>query len=266
MKELNKQSSKAFEAAQCLITARNQNQLIELPDSLKPQTLEEGYNIQDHIIQHIDIPQKGWKVAITRDDLMQQAGISEPVSGPLFEMWMHSESHVVTDGSPTLYGIEFEFAFRMAKDLPPKEQSYTPSEVKAAVASLHLAVEPVGTRYTQGPIASGLFQFIADHGGNYGFIHGSAIPNWQEIDLSQVMVTAYLDDQQVAQQLGENVMGDPLNSLTWLANHLPERGYFLKADEWVTTGAVIGPLPVKAPLKAHAIFGELGRIHFDFKG
>ncbi len=253
------------EAASLLIAAREENQLIELPISVKPQSLEDGYEIQDTIIKNMDNLQKGWKVAITSDELMKLAGVLEPVSGPLFEQWIYPEPHTVNKGAPTLYGFEFEFAFKMAKNLPPREEPYNQNDVLAAVESLHLAIEPVGTRYTQGPVKSGVPQFAADHGGNWGFIYGPAIPNWKSIDLSQIKVTGYFNDKEVGQELGANVMGDPLNSLTWLANHLPKRGYSLKAGEWVTTGAVVGPIPAKPPVKVRGEFGDLGSVHLNFE-
>ena len=254
------------EAASLLIAAREQNKLLELPDSLKPQTLKDGYEIQDKIIQNIDMKQKGWKVAITSDELMKMAGLQEPVSGPLFEQWVYPEPHTVSNGAPTLYGFEFEFAFKMAKDLPPRERAYNRKDVLAAVDSLHLAIEPVGTRYTQGPVKSGVPQFAADHGGNYGFVYGPAIPNWRNIALSKVTVTGYFDNKEIGQNFGSNVMGDPVNSLIWLANHLPKRGYNLKAGEWVTTGAVVGPIPANPPVKVRGDFGTLGSVHINFEG
>ncbi len=153
----------------------------------------------------------------------------------------------------------------MKQDLPPKNQSYTLQEVKNAVGSMHIAVEPVGTRYEAGPVQSGVNLFAADHGGNYSFIYGPAIGSWNEIELEKVEVVAYFDDKEVGRELGSNVLGNPLNSLTWLANHLLERGYHLKSGDWVTTGAVIGPLAVEPPVKVKGDFGSLGSIEFDFK-
>ncbi len=253
-------------AAQLLIDARIQNKLITLPDSLSPSDLSEGYQIQDRIIETIGTPLIGWKVAITSDELMQKAGVTEPVSGPLFQKWLSTSPHKITDGEPTLYGVEFEIAFKMASDLPPRDTPYTQQEVMAAVESMHLAIEPVGTRYNEGPVKSGVFRFAADHGGNYSFIHGPAIADWQSIDLASIQVTAYFDDQQQAQALGSNVLGSPLHSLTWLANQLISRGHQLKAGQWVTTGAVVGPLPVKPPVQIRGDFGELGSLRFDFEG
>ncbi|TOF69306.1 hypothetical protein CGJ16_25305, partial [Vibrio parahaemolyticus] len=46
-------TSQFKKAAHLLISAREENKLIELPDALKPTVLSEGYQIQDQIIQDI---------------------------------------------------------------------------------------------------------------------------------------------------------------------------------------------------------------------
>ncbi len=252
-------------AAKLLIEARNQNKLITLPKEWEPTTLEEGYQIQDEIIQRIGTPQIGWKVAITNKALMDKAGVTEPVSGPLFEQWLHQAPYVEEKGTPTLYGIEFEFAFKMNSDLPKKDTPYTLEEVKEAVESMHIAIEPVGTRYEMGPVQSGVNLFAADHGGNFSFIHSDAIENWRELDLAEQEVVGYFENKEVGREKGSNVHGNPLNSLTWLANHLIKRGHHIKAGDWITTGAVIGPIPVQPPMKIKGDFGALGSIEFDFK-
>ncbi len=254
------------QAAELLINARMQNELIDLPDAISPQNLDQGYKIQERIIETIHIPQLGWKVAITSDELMQKAGIKEPVYGPLFEKWTAVAPVSIRDGAPTLYGVEFEFAFKLAHDLPARNERYTEEEVKAAVASMHLAIEPVGTRYKEGPAKSGVAKFAADHGGNYGFIYGPKIANWQSLDLTQIEVIGYSDDEIIGREFGSNVMGNPLHSLTWLANKLQQRGHYLKAGQWITTGAVVGPITIQPPAKIHGQYGQLGAVHFDFKG
>ncbi len=252
-------------AAQMLVEARLQNKLITLPDSLSPSDLEQGYQIQDRIIEIIGTPLIGWKAAITSVPLMKKADVTEPVSGPLFQKWLGTAPLIIRNGAPTLYGFEFEIAFKMAMDLPPRDTPYHQQEVIDAVESMHLAIEPVGSRYIDGPVKSGVFRFAADHGGNHSFIHGPAIPDWQDIDLTNIQVTAYIDDQQVGQELGSNVLGSPIKSLTWLANHLITRGHELRAGQWITTGAVVGPIPVQPPVSIRGDYGELGSLSVEFE-
>ncbi len=259
------QTDQQKQAAAQLIAARNTNELIALPEKLQPKSLKEGYAIQDIIIETITTPQVGWKVAITNKPLMNKAGVKEPVSGPLFKKWTHEAPFEELHGFPTLYGFEFEFAFKMKTDLPHKKEPYTIEEVKNAVESMHIAIEPVGTRYDASSMQVGVNLFAADHGGNFSFIHSPAIANWEQIDLANVEVVAYFNAKEVGREKGANVLGNPLNSLTWLANHLPKRGHLIKKDDWITTGAVIGPLPIKPPVKVKGDFGALGVIEFNFK-
>ena len=57
---------------------------------------------------------------------------------------------------------------------------------------------------------------------------------------------------------GANVLGDPRLALAWLANELSALGIPLRANEVVTTGTCLVPLPI-AP-DAHVVmdFGRFG--------
>ncbi|MGF1459999.1 MAG: 2-keto-4-pentenoate hydratase [Leptolyngbyaceae cyanobacterium] len=253
------------QAAELLITARRKNQRIHLPPTAVPATLDEAYAVQDQLRQDIGIPQVGWKVALTNEPLQQLAHVSEPIAGPLFESLVGPTPQTITDSSATLYGFEFEFAFRMGKDLPPQGAPYSVAAVTAAADTLHPAIEPVGSRLVNGPAQGGAPGLIADHGGNYSFVYAPAVPNWQQLDLSTCIVRALFDGQLAATKTGANVVGNPLNSLTWLANHLAQRGLMIKAGDWVTTGAAIGPLSTDLGVTVTADFGNLGIVEIHFQ-
>ena len=51
-----------------------------------------------------------------------------------------------------------------------------------------------------------------------------------------------VNGEEVAQDLGEKVLGHPLNALCWLANELGKRGESLKRDQVITTGVVVDKL------------------------
>ena len=63
---------------------------------------------------------------------------------------------------------------------------------------------------------------------------------------------------------GANVLGNPVNSLAWLANHLSARGYEMKAGQWVTAGAATGPIPAPVGSTMSADFGPLGVVSVRF--
>ena len=59
---------------------------------------------------------------------------------------------------------------------------------------------------------------------------------------------------------GRNVDGGAFAATAWLANMLAAKGQVLKAGDYVTTGSVTPPMPVKADERVVADFGRLGRV------
>ncbi len=64
----------------------------------------------------------------------------------------------------------------------------------------------------------------------------------------------------MAEGVGANALGDPLNVLEWTANHLSALGDGIKAGEVVSTGTCTGVTPIAAGETLIADFGTLGRV------
>jgi len=56
------------------------------------------------------------------------------------------------------------------------------------------------------------------------------------------------------------VLGNPLNSLAWIANHLGSRGLALRAGDLVMSGSVSRLLPARAGDTVRATFTRLGSV------
>lgn len=252
-------------AAELLIAARRDGRKMEaLPSDAEPQTLEDAYAIQDDILKGIGLKLAGWKVALTNKEAMARAGATEPAAGPLFAPHVVATSQVIEGESETVGGFECEFAFRIGKDIPPDGAPYTAQVIDAAVESLHPAIEVVGLRIANRP-SLGVRGVVADHAGNFSFVYGPAVPDWQRLNLAKCGVRLLIDGEEVAVSNGANVLGNPLNALAWLANHLAKRGHAIKAGQWVTSGAAIGPIPAPAGSTVTADFGDLGKVVVNFK-
>ena len=91
------------------------------------------------------------------------------------------------------------------------------------------------------------------------------LDQWRETDLSQHAVTVLRGNETVATGSGANVLGDPRNGLTWLANELLAQGQQLKAGEVVMTGTCVVPVPVSAGDTMTADFGQFGQVRARFK-
>lgn len=252
-------------AAELLIAARRDGRKMEaLPSDAEPQTLEDAYAIQEEILNGIGLKLAGWKVALTNDEAMQRAGATEPAAGPLFAPHIVESPQTIEGNAETVGGFECEFAFRIGKDIPAEGAPYTGQVIKAAVDSLHPAVEVVGLRFANRP-SLGVRGVVADHAGNFSFVYGPAVPGWEKLDLAKCRVRHLVDGEEVAASGGDNVLGNPLNALAWLANHLAKRGHEIKAGQWVTSGAATGPIPAPPGSTMSADFGQLGTVEVRFK-
>jgi 2-keto-4-pentenoate hydratase len=64
--------------------------------------------------------------------------------------------------------------------------------------------------------------------------------------------------------IGANALGDPRLALTWLANHLAQRGIGLKEGDLITTGTCITPAVIAPGDQMVVEFVGLGRVAVAF--
>jgi 2-keto-4-pentenoate hydratase len=130
--------------------------------------------------------------------------------------------------------IEPELAFVLARDLPPRERPYGAAEVKAAIGSVHLALELIHCRFQQ-PAACTFAEKLADCLENQGLLLGPAIDKAYALSARELSLT--LVQQQETQSFrGKHPAGDPAAPLCWLAEFLRGRGQGLQAGQAVITG------------------------------
>jgi len=159
---------------------------------------------------------------------------------------------------------EAEFAFRMGTPLPKRAAAYGVSEVLAAVASLHPAIEVPDSRYNDFTRV-GAAQLIADTACACWFVLGPATRvDWRALDLARHSVAAYRNGALAGQGSGANVLGDPRSALAWIANELSTYGDGLRAGDVVITGTCLTPVPVSAGDSVKADFGEFGVLEEGF--
>lgn len=136
-------------------------------------------------------------------------------------------------------GIETEIAFRLARGLPPRGTPWSQAEVVEAVAGCFPAVELVTTRYIDLKAVTPL-EAMADNIAHAGLVCGADVPDWRSRDLGDLTVRQSCAGVAQVEKRGANPAGDPLASLTRLANHLHQFGLQLEAGQIVTTGSWTG--------------------------
>lgn len=259
----------AHRAAVLLTDARRTRKPLDnLPNDLRPKTLSQSYAIQKALNSMLGEPsgveRVGYKVGATNRTAQEGFGLESPFRGELFSTYIH---HHPATLSPDLFFfriVESEFAFLMGEDLPPVAGPYDREGVMDAIETMFISIEVVDLRYAIGPKAGGL-QIIADGGGTGCWIQGAKVDHWRTLDLENHEVKLIINDDMIIEGNSANVMGNPINSLTWLANDLSLSGGGLVAGDIVSTGSSTMPTPVGSGDTAVANFGELGQVVVCFK-
>src|SRR5947207_10946284 len=104
-------------AAAMLLDARRTNRPIDdLPEAIRPRSLEEAYFIQDRLaLAYGEIG--GWKVGAPGAE-------ATPMFAPMPRAWI-AANYAVLGRRHRFRGLEAEIAFLMAKDLPPRQMAYS---------------------------------------------------------------------------------------------------------------------------------------------
>ena len=162
------------------------------------------------------------------------------------------------------YAIESEFDFVMGRALAPRDAPYTQDEVRAAVASVHPAIEVPDSRYTDW-LSMKAPDLIGDNAIGCLLCLGPAAAGGLDHDLSGQPVIVRVNGEVVSEGAGSNVLGDPWNVMVWLANHLDARGLTLEAGHVVTTGSAADVVQCQPGDTVTAEFGPIGRaeVHFE---
>lgn len=238
--------------------------LDSLPADLRPITRDDGYRAQSSMPAVAGRRVAGWKNAATSVAGQRHIGVSGPLAGRILSGQVHGSGASLSLRGNGMRVVEPEFAFRMARDLPPRREPYSTSEVVEAVAALHLALELPDSRFVQFARA-GEAQLLADNACAHLFVIGEAAEAaWRDIDLAghAVHATVVHSDGREWKRTGSGsaVLGDPRAALRWLVNELSSLGITLEADQVVSTGTCMPPLEVEPGDRIEADFGVLGRI------
>jgi 2-keto-4-pentenoate hydratase len=253
------------EAVNLLIRARRDRvALAGFPDSCRPQSLADGYAIQDAFVAAWGEPVAGWKVGCTAPETQRLFGIEEPFYGPILAPVVFSSPAQLPAADFPMRAIECEFAFRLAADFAPRKKPYRPEEAAERASAPIPAIEIVNARLDH-PIRHGAPAAIADCGVNGGLVLGAAILDWQALDLAAHEVRLEVDGEPKAAGTGALVLGHPLNVLAWFVNSYTASGRTLPAGQIVTTGTTTGLVILEPGQTAVGEFGVLGQVSLRFR-
>jgi 2-keto-4-pentenoate hydratase len=217
-------------------------------------TLDEAYRIQLALIDRrvaAGEHQIGWKVGLTAKPIQQQFGFHEPVFACVLET--QPSGHVFGATELINPGFETELCVRLGQGL---EGIVSLEQVRAAVDVIHPAFEIIETRGDMKHIALAM----ADNGQQRSVVIGAPVQLAPTMALDQVEARVQLNGKEVATGLGSAVLGNPLNSIQWLAEKLRHHGRRLRAGDIIMTGSFVRQFPLQAGDIAVAEFSGIGRV------
>lgn len=228
-----------------------------LPEALRPHTLDEAMRIQMATLPLMGDAVAGWKCGTPAADKL--------VVAPIYARTVHraGESACPVWAHGGAVRVEPELAFVLGRDLPPRSQAYAPHEVDEAIASTHLALELIDSRYSDQSVLS-FVDKLADGLVNQGLFIGPEVDG-EQASLTHVMPIA-IRIEGAPEQVRTGQHPDPLPRLPlyWLVEYLREQGIGLQAGQAVITGSYAGtfPLPVERDIALR--YGDLGGFQVRF--
>ena len=202
---------------------RERRQIDALPADCRPGTLAEAYAVQDGLAESAGLAVAGYKIGATNAQVQARFGVDAPFSGRLFGDYVGGSPLTVPANTVNFYAIEAEFDFVMGRALAPRDAPYTREDVRAAVASVHPAIEVPDSRYTDW-LSMKAPDLIGDNAIGCLLCLGPAAEGGLDRDLAGQPVIVRVNGEVVSEGAGSNVLGDPWNVMVWLANHLGARG------------------------------------------
>lgn len=244
----------ARDAAALLIEARRDGRVLAcLPPALAPRTVAHAYAIQDETARALG-GVAGWKVGA-------KSPSAEPACAPIAQTLLHRSPRRCEPVELRLRGIEAEFAVRLARDLPLRARPYEAGDVRAAVDSLHAAIELVESRFAD-PRATDALSMLADCSSNGALVCGAGA-GARAVDPARARVRLFAGAQCIDDVAGGNPAGDIWRLLAWLANHCVSRGSPLLAGQFVTTGSCTGLRHAAAGARVSALIEGLPPVEIE---
>ncbi|WP_369700042.1 2-keto-4-pentenoate hydratase [Bacillus sp. AFS041924] len=227
-------------------------------------TEKEAYQIQlTNIEEKLKKGQKiiGKKIGLTSIAMQELLGVDEPDYGHLLTKMKIPNFGEVQVGNMILPKVEAEIAFVLKKDLIGSNITF--EDVVDATDYIVPAIEVVDSRIENWKIR--LEDTVADNASSCLFVLGNERFDVKEIDLPNVTMDLYRNDELMNSGKGEAVLGNPIHCVAWLANKLCEFGISLNAGEIILSGALSAAINANAGDQFTAKFPLLGDVSISFK-
>ncbi len=207
----------------------------------------------------------GYKVAYASLSAQKQFGMGEPARGPFYLTQRVTNGSVLPKDIYSEIMLETEIGFTIGKRIDQPIENV--QLLKKYVKSIHPAFDAGNFPYkvdNQKPVPEDM---VAIGTGAHVFILGPAhLPH--SIELKDLNLKLIRNGKTIRQSPASEILGDPWNSLLWIANHLVNDGLTLEPGMVVVSGTAAPAYKVKGDdIKGHYVAdcGNLGEVTFTIK-
>tara|TARA_B100000131_G_scaffold209768_1_gene201708 strand:- start:836 stop:1636 length:801 start_codon:yes stop_codon:yes gene_type:complete len=264
------EKAKINKAADILYSSRiNIKRIKSLPKDCTPISFQEAYAIQDELTKRYLSEDKktlliGKKIGCTNEDAKNQLNIKDSFFGNIFSNNISKSNTVINPNKYFSPFVEPEFSFIMKNELDVTKAPYGPDTIFKSILAVLPSIELVDSRYEDWT-SIGVNNLIADNAVHAHWIYGKEIKELNLFDFNNHSVDLFINGKFIEKGNASAVMGNPINSLTWLINKLAIMGKVLPKNYYVSTGTCTKAIPISRGDKVTADFGTLGIVSFDFK-
>ena len=264
------ENSKINKAADILYNSRiNLKKIKELPKNCTPKSFQEAYAIQDELTKrYLSANEKtliiGKKIGCTNNAAKIQLNIKESFYGNMFSNNISKSNTIISPSKYFSPFVEPEFSFVMKNELDVSKAPYNSNTVQESISAVLPSIELVDSRYEDWT-SIGVNNLIADNAVHAHWIYGDEIKDLNFFNFNNHSVDLFINEKFIEKGNANNVMENPINSLTWLINNLATVGKTLPKNYYVSTGTCTKAIPISKGDKITADFGKLGTVSFDFK-
>jgi 2-keto-4-pentenoate hydratase len=226
--------------------------------------VEDAYHIQlANVALRLDAGATviGHKVGLTSAAMQQMMGVDEPDYGHLLSDMALTEDVAIDASRWLIPRVEPEVGFVLGADLPGED--CTEDDVLHATEAVTAALELIDSRIADWRIA--LPDTIADNASSAGFVLGAARVKPADVDLKDIPVVLYRNDEQVGVGRSDAVLGNPVTTVAWLARKVAAFGVRLKAGHIILPGSCTRAIDARPGDVFRGEFGPLGPVTLTFK-
>ena len=224
---------------------------------------EAGYAVQDVNTEHSLAAGRrvsGHKVGLTNAAVQAQLGMDEPIWGVLYADKCRTDGDDLGGAGLIAPRLEVEVAFVLGADLDKGQ--HTAADVIDATAYVLPALEIVDSRIAGWDITN--FDMIADNAGSGLYVLGTRPVPLSAVDLRRVKMRLTVNGEEAATGTGAACLGNPLNSVLWLADTLSQQGTPLQAGETIMTGSLCPMRPLTPGEDLQAKIQGLGTVSAQY--